>query len=39
VPGSEGELPWHVLAKPLSILAIALAFGIFAMLHARANRP
>jgi uncharacterized membrane protein YqhA len=39
VPGSEGDPSWQVLAKPLSILAIALAFGIFALLHARANRP
>jgi uncharacterized membrane protein YqhA len=39
VPGSEGELTWTILAKPLAILAIALAFGVFAMLHALANRP
>jgi uncharacterized membrane protein YqhA len=38
VPSSEG-LSWQIVAKPLAILAIALAFGIFAMLHAWANRP
>jgi uncharacterized membrane protein YqhA len=38
VPGAEGVY-WELLAKPLAILAIALAFGVFAMLHAWANRP
>ena len=38
VPGSE-DLSWQIVAKPLAMLAIALAFGIFALLHARANRP
>ena len=32
-PESEGELSWTILAKPLSILAIAAAFGLFATLH------
>ena len=37
-PDSEGEVSWTLLAKPLAILAIAAAFGLFATLHARANR-
>jgi uncharacterized membrane protein YqhA len=37
VPGSHPS--WQLLTKPLAILAIALAFGIFALLHALANRP
>jgi uncharacterized membrane protein YqhA len=37
-PVSEGEPSWRILAKPLSILAIATAFAVFAALHARAGR-
>jgi uncharacterized membrane protein YqhA len=32
-PQTEGELSWSILAKPLSILAIAAAFGIFSRRH------
>jgi uncharacterized membrane protein YqhA len=38
VPGREDAEPWSIVAKPLAILAIALAFGVFALLHALANR-
>jgi uncharacterized membrane protein YqhA len=37
VPGSD--LSWLLVVKPLSILAIALAFGVFAWLHGLATRP
>jgi uncharacterized membrane protein YqhA len=37
-PESQGELSWRILAKPLAILAIAVGFGLFAALHAWANR-
>ncbi len=33
LPETEGDLSWQFLAKPLSILAIAIAFGWFAALH------
>ena len=32
-PETQGEFSWQVLAKPLSILAIAVAFGVFGALH------
>ena len=32
----EGDPAWTLLTKPLSILAIAAAFGIFSALHGRA---
>ena len=32
-PQTQGEISWHILAKPLAILAIAAAFGLFAILH------
>jgi len=34
-----GELTWVVLTKPLSILAIAAVFRLFAVNNAAANRP
>jgi len=39
VPVFAGAPSWALVAKPLAILAIALAFGVFALLHALANRP
>jgi uncharacterized membrane protein YqhA len=38
-PESGGELSWQILAKPLSILAIATAFSLFATLHSLRNPP
>lgn len=32
-PEDEGTMSWEMLAKPLSILAIAVAFGLFSALH------
>ena len=37
-PVSEGEPSWRILAKPGAILAIAIAFGLFAMLHSISRR-
>jgi uncharacterized membrane protein YqhA len=34
-PQMEGELSWQMLAKPLSILALAAAFRLFATSHSQ----
>jgi hypothetical protein len=36
-PETEGELSWQMLAKPLSILALAAAFRLFAAIPSEAR--